>query len=179
MLFRSIGQRGEIEERSDDSNIDDVYSDSEDIIHDTEAEEENKSDIISDEGDTKEIPDIKNQVEKDLDKSDEISNDTALNDNGRMVDVSDGKNVNDSYEKLEDDLYEKLEDDSYEKLKDDSYEKLNNDSYEKLEDDSYEKTEEGNDENVDRDTEIVTHNLKEDEENYKKPKKIILEPSVD
>ncbi|MCI5588683.1 MAG: hypothetical protein MR384_12505, partial [Lachnospiraceae bacterium] len=61
----------------------------------------------------------------------------------------------------------------------DSYEKLNNDSYEKLEDDSYEKTEEENDENVDRDTEIVTHNLKEDEENYKKPKKIILEPSDD
>lgn len=187
ILRMFIGQRGEIEESSDDSNIDDVSSDSEDIIHNTEDEEENNSDINSDESDTKEIPDIKNQVEKDLDKSDEISNDTALNDNGRMVDVSDGKNVNDSYEKLEDDLYEKLEDDSYEKLKDDSYEKieddsyekLNNDSYEKLEDDSYEKTEEENDENVDRDTEIVTHNLKEDEENYKKPKKIILEPSDD
>ena len=166
-----IGQRGEAEDSSDDSNIDDAYSDSEDIIHDNEAEEENESDINSDEGDTKEIPYIKNQVEKDMDKSAEISNDTALNDNEGISDASDGENVNDSYEKLEEGSYEKLENDSYEKIEDNSYEKL--------EDDSYEKTEEGNDENVDRDTEIVIHNLKEDDENYKKPKKIILEPSDD
>lgn len=171
VLRMFTGQRDEAEDSSDDSNADDVSSDSEDVIHNTEAEEENESDINSDEGDTKEIPDIKNQVEKDLDKFAEISDDTALNDNGGMDDTSDGKNVNDSYEKLQDDSYEKLEDDSYDRLEDDSYEKLNNDSDEK--------TEEGNDEKIDRNSEIVSDNLKEDEKNYKKPKKIILEPSDD